>query len=139
MGYHQQNFEFHAKLTGLDDALHTLHHSIDLLRDSAQRPIDEHALMLFETALGEIGANVLTHGRPGGHHEDVDYVLRFDGDSASAQFADRGPAVEEHLSREMPDPLSESGRGLPMARALLDDLGYERVGDVNTWRLVKRL
>jgi len=134
-----EHFEFHARLTGLDEALQTLHHSIDMLRGAARRPLDERALMLFETALGEIGANVLTHGRPGGHHEQVDYVLRFDGDRALASLADRGPAVHDHHSREMPDPLSERGRGLAMARALLDELGYQREGDLNTWHLVKRL
>ena len=139
MGDHRESFEFHATLTGLDEALQTLHHSVDLLRAAARRPLDERSLMLFETALGEIGANVLTHGRPGGHHEDVAYVLRFDGDRASASFTDRGPAVDDHLSREMPEPLSESGRGLAMARALLDELGYQRDGDLNTWRLVKKL
>jgi len=39
----------------------------------------------------------------------------------------------------MPAPESEDGRGLAMARSLLDDLGYERDGNVNRWRLVKRL
>lgn len=139
MGDHHEPFEFRANLTGLDEALQTLHHSIELLRGGAGRALDEHALMLFETALGEIGANVLTHGRPVGGPEVISYVLRFDGVNASASFADRGPAVHEHLSRDMPDPLSEDGRGLPMARALLDELGYRRDGERNTWRLVKRL
>jgi serine/threonine-protein kinase RsbW len=39
----------------------------------------------------------------------------------------------------MPDVESEAGRGLAMARSLLDDLGYERDGEVNRWRLVKQL
>jgi anti-sigma regulatory factor (Ser/Thr protein kinase) len=39
----------------------------------------------------------------------------------------------------MPAHDSEAGRGLAMARSLLDELGYERVGDVNRWRLVKQL
>ncbi|MEA2634533.1 MAG: hypothetical protein QOH92_1300, partial [Chloroflexota bacterium] len=43
------------------------------------------------------------------------------------------------IRRDMPDTESESGRGLPMARSLLDEMGYERDGDVNRWRLVKRL
>jgi anti-sigma regulatory factor (Ser/Thr protein kinase) len=43
------------------------------------------------------------------------------------------------LGREMPGHDSEQGRGLAMARQLLDELGYERDGGVNRWRLVKRL
>jgi serine/threonine-protein kinase RsbW len=39
----------------------------------------------------------------------------------------------------MPDAESESGRGLPMARWLLDELIYKREGEVNKWRLVKQL
>jgi anti-sigma regulatory factor (Ser/Thr protein kinase) len=39
----------------------------------------------------------------------------------------------------MPAPTSETGRGLAIARKVLDELGYERDGEVNIWRLVKRL
>jgi len=95
--------------------------------------------MLFETALGEIGSNVLTHGRPPGTERPVDYDLRFESGIVVASLTDSGPPVHEHLSREMPHVDSEAGRGLAMARALVDELGYERVGEVNTWRLVKRL
>jgi serine/threonine-protein kinase RsbW len=95
--------------------------------------------MLFETALGEIGSNVLTHGRPAGTERPVEYTLRLDGRTVVASLTDSGSPVHEHLSREMPAHDSEAGRGLAMARALLDELGYERDGDVNRWRLVKRL
>lgn len=139
MGDHHEPFEFHASLTGLDEALQTLHHSVELLRRSAGRPLDDRALMLFETALGEIGANVLTHGRPEGADGGIAYVLSFDGAEAAASFTDRGPAVFDQLAREMPDAWSERGRGLPMAKLLVDELGYEREGEFNTWRLVKRL
>lgn len=95
--------------------------------------------MLFETALGEIGANVLTHGRPAGVDHHVEYVLRFADGHAVASFTDQGPPVHEHLGRPMPEVTSETGRGLAMARSLLDELGYERDGEVNKWRLMKRL
>jgi serine/threonine-protein kinase RsbW len=95
--------------------------------------------MLFETAIGEIGANVLTHGRPPGVDHHVEYVLQFSGGTAVASFTDPGPPVHEHLDRQMPDAASETGRGLAMARSLLDELGYEREGEVNKWRLMKRL
>ena len=95
--------------------------------------------MLFETALGEIGSNVLTHGRPDGADTPIDYALWFDEGTVVASLTDTGAPVHEHLTREMPAPDREAGRGLAMARSLLDELGYERDGDVNRWRLVKRL
>jgi serine/threonine-protein kinase RsbW len=95
--------------------------------------------MRFEIALAEIGANVLTHGRPSGIDLPVEYTLRLDHGSAVAAFVDHGPPAHHSLARGMPDPFSESGRGLPMARSLLEELGYERDGEVNKWRLVKRL
>jgi len=95
--------------------------------------------MLFETALGEIGSNVLTHGRPPGTVGPVDYEIRFERGVVRASLTDFGAPVHEHLGREMPGHESEAGRGLAMARSLLDELGYEREGGVNRWRLVKRL
>jgi len=135
----EASFEFRATLTRLDEGLDTLHESVERVRESAPNMLDGRNLMLFETALGEIGANVLTHGRPGGTGVPVEYELSFDGETVRASFADPGPPVHNHLGRNMPEPESEDGRGLVLARTLLDELGYERDGEVNRWRLVKRL
>ena len=133
-------FEFRASLSDLDHGLELLHRSIENLRRETGRAEDDPALTLFETALGEIAANALTHGRPHqGTRSPVDYVLRLRGTTVVATLTDGGPAVHEHLGRPMPDADSEAGRGLTIARSLLDDLGYERYGDVNRWRLVKTL
>lgn len=134
-----QRFEFRASFSELDEGLDVLHRSVERLRRAIGRAEDDRDLMLFETALGEIGSNVLTHGRPAGTEAAVDYVLRVYGDAVVAQLSDSGAPVHEHLSREMPDENSEDGRGLAMARSLLDELGYERRGDRNRWRLVKHL
>lgn len=135
----QEKFEFRAFLTEVDPGLDLIHRSLANLRAAMGRPLDDRPLMLFEIALGEIGGNVLTHGRPLGTDHQVEYVLRYDGDTAEATFTDRGAAAHEHLSREMPGHESERGRGLAIARSILDELGYERNGDFNRWRLVKRL
>jgi serine/threonine-protein kinase RsbW len=119
--------------------LETLHESVKLLRAASGRSPDDTNLMHFEIALAEIGANVLTHGRPNDVDTPVEYELRLDQDTALASFIDRGPAVLDFATRAMPDTTSESGRGLPMARWLLDELLYKRDGEVNRWRLVKRL
>lgn len=111
-----------------------------LLRDRAPSGVDDTNVLLFETAVAEIGANVLTHGRKEGPSDaPVEYRLRLEGHMAMATFTDRGPPLHNQLTRSMPEPASETGRGLAIARQVLDELGYERDGEINTWRLVKRL
>jgi serine/threonine-protein kinase RsbW len=132
-------FEFDATFAQVDEGLEILHRSIDQLRAATGRESGDIGLLLFETALGEIGSNVLTHGRPTGTEQPVGYRLRFAHDVVEASLTDSGAPVHEHLAREMPGHESEAGRGLAMARSLLDELGYERDGDLNRWRLVKRL
>ena len=132
-------FEFQATFVGLDEGLDILHRSVDRLRTAIGHGSDDRKLILFETALGEIGSNVLTHGRPAGSTVAVDYRLRFAHGVVEASLTDSGAPVHEHLAREMPGHESEEGRGLAMARSLLDELGYERDGELNRWRLVKVL
>jgi serine/threonine-protein kinase RsbW len=132
-------FEFHATFAELDEGLEVLHTSIDRLRAASGRESDDVGLLRFETALGEIGSNVLTHGRPPGTERPIDYRLRFADGVVEASLTDSGAPVHEHLAREMPGHESEAGRGLAMARSLLDELGYERDGTLNRWRLVKTL
>src|SRR5881392_2180101 len=108
----RHNFEFRASFSDLDEGLGILHQSIERLRAATGRAPDDRALMLFETALGEIGSNVLTHGRPPGTERPVEYALRFDGGTVVASLDDSGSPVHEHLAREMPAHHSESGRGL---------------------------
>ena len=132
-------FEFHATLAELEEGLETLHRSIDHLRAATGRESDDMGLLHFETALGEIGSNVLTHGRPTGTKHPVDYRLSYVRGVVEASLTDSGAPVHEHLGRQMPGHESEAGRGLAMARSLLDELGYERDGDLNRWRLVKKL
>jgi serine/threonine-protein kinase RsbW len=117
-----------------------LHDSVRQMRERSGGTIDETNLMLFESALAEIGANTLTHGRSEGPADaPVEYMLRLEGRTAMATFTDRGPPLHNQLSRAMPEPTSEAGRGLAIARQVLDELGYERDGEINKWRLVKLL
>ncbi len=139
MGGSNAVFEFRATLTGLEEGLDVLHRSLEHLRHATERGRDDRSLLLSETALGEIGSNVLTHGSPRGTEVPVEYRLRLLDGVLEASLTDSGAPVHEHLGRDMPDHASESRRGLAMARSTLDELGYERDGEVNRWRLVKRL
>ena len=118
----------------------TLHHSVALLRERTGRTADDRNLILFETALAEIGSNVLIYtGKHGTKGPPVEYDLRLEADVATASFTDQGPPIHNQVTRAMPAPTSEGGRGLAIARKVLDELAYKRDGEVNTWRLVKRL
>ncbi len=119
--------------------MEALHESVQLLRERAGRPADDLNIMLFETALAEIGSNVLIHGLPTGSPLGVEFRLEWDGSAAVASLTGLGPAVHNHLTRAMPGRTQERGRGLAIAGRILDELTYQREGKVNTWRLVKRL
>jgi serine/threonine-protein kinase RsbW len=113
---------------------------VELLRVRIGRESGDRNLILFETALAEIGSNVLIYtGKHGASGHPVQYRLRLDAETATASFTDWGPPIHNQLTRAMPAPTSEAGRGIAIARKALDELGYKREGEVNTWRLVKRL
>lgn len=135
----EDSFEFRASLSDLDGGLDVIHRSLDDMRATLGREPGDAALILFEIALAEIGGNVLTHGSPAGSRRPIEYELRFRDGSVEAIFVDAGPPAFEHLERDMPDSDSEHGRGLVLSRSVLDVLGYERDGELNRWRLVKRL
>jgi serine/threonine-protein kinase RsbW len=138
VGSDHQGFEFEATFSGLEEGLDILHKSIEDLRQATGRGADDRPLMFFETALAEIGNNALLHGNVSSE-SPVEYVLRSNADTVVAWVIDRGPSVASHWVREMPPANSEAGRGLALARTMLDGLEYQRVGGLNKWKLVKRL
>ena len=133
-----QPFEYRAALVNLEGGLDAIHESIARLRKVARRDADDPAVVRFETAVAEIGNNALTHGRVG-TDRPVDYVLHWDGDTVVASLVDGGPPVELRWAHTMPPADSDAGRGIPLARALVDDLRYQRRGPINSWMLIKRL
>lgn len=126
--------------------------SLDLLHGLLEQVSREHPdvaaddLMMFETAIIEIAGNVVEHGRPPGR---VVYEFRLDvlPDRLEAELADSGDAFAHHDTdvsdvvdgaRLPDDPLDESGRGLFLADAVLDELRYSRTRGRNLWTMVRR-
>ncbi|TFD48150.1 ATP-binding protein [Cryobacterium frigoriphilum] len=117
------------------DAVHALLETVwahDVLVSAADR-------VRFETALIELASNVLQHTDTGSgvtcylwveiSAEQIVATLRDSGAKGVAELPDSG----------MPDELAEGGRGLPLIHALVDELDYQRDGDMNEWRIVRRL
>ena len=117
--------------------------SLNLLQDLLEQvrrehpELDETDVSMFETAIVEIHGNVVEHGHPPGQ---VIYAfeLEVSSDRLVGILADTGVAAPDLSGMdELPDEMAESGRGLWLAKATLDDLQYARAGDRNTWKLVR--
>ncbi|QWZ08269.1 ATP-binding protein [Nocardioides panacis] len=117
--------------------------SLDLLQDLLELVRREHPdlhetdVSMFETAIVEIHGNVVEHGHPPGQ---VIYAfeLEVSPDRLVGILADTGVAAPDLSGMDtLPHEMAESGRGLWLAKATLDDLQYVRIGDRNTWKLVR--
>jgi serine/threonine-protein kinase RsbW len=118
--------------------------SLGLLHDLLEKVAEDHPglspndLLLFETAVIEIAGNVVEHGRPPGEVRYT-FTLAVLPDRLEAVLTDTGEEVPDPDGADlMPDGWDETGRGLPLARAALDELSYARGDDGNLWRMTKR-
>lgn len=99
-------------------------------------PDDERSR--FATALGEIVANVVEHGRTASG-EPVHVTLCLSaGDELIEGRVDDDALPAEDGDSSMDDVLAEHGRGLALARAAVDELAHERGPDGNRWRILLR-
>jgi anti-sigma regulatory factor (Ser/Thr protein kinase) len=92
----------------------------------------------FATAVAEVAANVIRYAYPGRPDGQLRVELRAYRDRVEAVVVDHGvPFVEPDLSVDpLRGDLPESGRGLTIVRAAVDQLSYERSDDgANRWVL----
>ena len=93
----------------------------------------------FETALIELVSNVIRHA-DSGLGVICTLTVEVASDRIDATLRDTGePGDVELIGRAMPDDLAESGRGIPLIQALVDDLTYEREGNLNRWNLHRKI
>jgi len=116
------------------DAVHTL-----LAEAAGDHPeLDPMDVMLFETAVIEIANNVVEYGRPEGEVR-WKFTIRVREDEIEAELDDTGQTFTPAQGKGMPGEDAEGGRGLPLAEAVLDKIEFDRLGDTNHWRMVRRL
>lgn len=116
------------------DAVHSL-----LAQAASEHPdLDPMDVMLFETAVIEIANNVVEYGRPEGAVR-WKFTIRVREDEIEAELDDTGQTFTPAQGSAMPGEDAESGRGLAIAEAVLDQIEFKRMGDTNHWRMVRRL
>ena len=92
----------------------------------------------FETAIIELTSNVIQHGDTGSGISCLITINVFD-DRIEALLIDTGKVADIDVTEAaMPHELAESGRGIPLIKALVDTLSYARVGDLNSWQFARK-
>ena len=129
------------RLEDLHQALARLWREVDRVWP---RPPDAMWRAQFSTGVGEIGANIMKYAYPSDTPGMLAFRLRVFDHSIEACLSDTGRAFEGEIVAAAPEPadpllLADGGRGIPLAKAAVDDLTYERSpGGTNRWCLTKR-
>jgi serine/threonine-protein kinase RsbW len=118
------------------DGIDAIHELIESLW--AQQPqLSDRDRMRFETAVIEVATNIIEHatkGLPKPNKVTIDLQLIAGPDRITARFRDDGSEAKVDLSDvQMPDATAEVGRGIALARALVDDVTYRRSASTNIW------
>lgn len=119
------------------EATHAL---LDRILDTAAHVGDEDR-MLFRLAVSEVATNIVEHARSR-EPVEVGIVVRVSETELSAVFTDNAdPALIDLENIDMPGADAESGRGLAIALATLDELTRSTAegSTGNTWTLRRAL
>lgn len=101
--------------------------------------VSELDRLSLETALVELAANVFRHADTTGAGLTYEMTIRVDNEAISLTLRDTGePGNITLVGLTMPELDAESGRGLALIDALVDELEYVRDGDHNQWRVRKK-
>jgi serine/threonine-protein kinase RsbW len=94
----------------------------------------------FEVALIELASNVMRHA-DSGDGVVCALVIQTHPDRITATLSDSGePGNVTLVGRAFPeDALAESGRGIPLIQALVDELTYDCDDGFNHWRITRTL
>ncbi len=123
----------------LPEALDEVHALLEEVA-AAHPAVDGTDLMRLETALVELVGNIIEHGRPPG---EVRYGVRVEVRAEelvahlSDDAVDLAPSSADHDAEEV-DVWAESGRGLALAGAIVDELVHQPNHPGNAWRLRQR-
>ena len=76
------------------------------------------------TAAFEAAVNAATHGSPLGPKNKITVDIRVYNDKLVVEVRDQGLGFDDNTDQEMPDITAPRGRGIPLMRALVDDVQF---------------
>jgi len=93
----------------------------------------------IETAIIELTTNIILYSEATSGIT-CQIVIEIDNENVHAAITDNGDLadleIDEHI---MPDEFAESGRGIPLVRALVDEFSYENRDGENTWKISRKI
>lgn len=127
---------FAVTVSAVPESLERLHALVEQV--GAERPdVSAVDLSMVETAVIELAANVAEHGYPPGVKMTLEIEVADDVIRAELRDGGDDPRVDVD-SAILPEEFAEAGRGLFMARAVVDEIRFERRTDHNLWVVVRR-
>jgi serine/threonine-protein kinase RsbW len=116
------------------DLVHTLLEAVW----ASHQDVQADDRMRFELGVTEIAGNIVEHAAAPAPIDFHLCVEVFD-DRLEARFRDPGRRVEVDFDNTaMPDAMAESGRGLALVLAVVDQLTYRHDGSDNHWLVMRR-
>ena len=101
--------------------------------------LPERDVNMVELAVVEAVNNVIFHGYGNRPDYDVTVIWTQQSDYLQIDIVDRGKAMTELPSAEMPAPHLENGRGWPIIKAVMDSVRYRSEQGINTLTLIKKI
>jgi serine/threonine-protein kinase RsbW len=95
---------------------------------AAQMDFTEQEVQRIVTAAFEAVANAATHGSPMGGRNSITVVTQVFPDRFVVEVRDQGDGITHSILPDMPTTESSRGRGLPLMRALMDEVNVSNDG-----------
>jgi len=115
-----------------------------VLKVAAEHKLSEADTFAIRLAVEEACLNVMKYGFPTGEKSEISLKFEFDKDKVTITIVDRGVPFDP-TKVKLPNvnaPLEErkvGGLGIYLIKNVMDEVHYERKGDMNVLRLVKYL
>ena len=104
--------------------------------NSPEVPIEER--YRSEAALIESASNVMRYATSSNGVSCTDRAQSTKGQLVAELRDTAHPEDVRLVARVMPDDLAESGRGIPLSQALVDEWEYSQDDGYNLWRITRR-